>query len=735
MKEVTFRVLFLLAVLLSILVTNFIEFDVALSPIGEYNNDFSSAPVGSLNGVVWDGFGRLEFASAGGLPSGLVGEWSFENNFVDGSGNGNDGGCSGNSCPSLVSGKNGQGYKFDGNDFVEIPHSTSLDFSGGFFTLTAWVKPDLGSTGYPRIVSKNYWSNGFKGIWSLYMNNDDITQCWIHKGNGNNVYSDLSNVDAGQWNFLSCRYGSNGLIVGSDGVYTDARGIGITLVDTFNYPVSIGSDLDNSGNSHSHFKGVIDDVRIFNRGLSNSEIENVGNYVPVSNGGIFTSEIIQTSGTYSDLNVNWIGNVASFEISTDSGNNWCSVVNGGSLIGGNCALPSEDFRYRANFNSESFLNSVNFSWNLVLNDGNTNNTSNVTNPNNSSNNNAGNGQNNEPVCGDTQCNLGEDCSSCAIDCGDCAVVPRLEILDPNSGNLITTSSTEIEFNLANWILGSDGFVRFYFNGQGPIDFSSSGASSSFGSVSLYDNGVNKIIIEGLEDGVYTLSGVLMDNSGNALNNPDASSNVVFTVDSLFEYVEEFDNEYVTPNYVQPGITNSGSNVQTVTPEGYWLNTYNENAVDFSEIGTLSKNLGFKERIFVKIDGMDYYIGVVFIATGRATLELNSRTNRAILAVNDENEFDLNNDGDEDVKIIFDSVQGNMVSTTISSVDSSGGVFGGFSLGSLFGSSDDGEEPISSTNEEISSESLKVPITIAVSVIVIVLIVFAAVYFIRGRRKI
>jgi len=66
---------------------------------------------------------------------GLVGEWHFDGDAKDSSGNGNDGTVYG---ASFVEGKFGKALSFDGvGDYVQTPIS-----SGTTYTLEAWIKPN-----------------------------------------------------------------------------------------------------------------------------------------------------------------------------------------------------------------------------------------------------------------------------------------------------------------------------------------------------------------------------------------------------------------------------------------------------------------------------------------------------------------------------------------------------------------------------------------------------------------
>ena len=104
------------------------------------------------NGVETDYNFSNKFEEVPSLMDGLVGYWTFENNsdygenatLFDYSGEGNNGTCSGSSCPNWTSegGRYGGGYEFDGvDDYVDIDSLPSIESS---MTVSAWIKSTSG---------------------------------------------------------------------------------------------------------------------------------------------------------------------------------------------------------------------------------------------------------------------------------------------------------------------------------------------------------------------------------------------------------------------------------------------------------------------------------------------------------------------------------------------------------------------------------------------------------------
>ena len=85
----------------------------------------------------------------------LVGYWAFDEGLGsiahDSSGNGLDGTLNGD--PQWVAGQIGGALEFNGNDFVEIPHSPLLSITDQI-TVAAWTYMSANASGEMAIVSK-----------------------------------------------------------------------------------------------------------------------------------------------------------------------------------------------------------------------------------------------------------------------------------------------------------------------------------------------------------------------------------------------------------------------------------------------------------------------------------------------------------------------------------------------------------------------------------------------------
>ena len=184
---------------------------------------------------------------------------------------GNNGELVGNS--TLVEGKFGKALKFNGrSDWVEIPHDDSLTVDKNV-TVMAWIKTPRhgGPNGAPSqcIVAKSDNPRSYslyteKVTGALHLSISDSRGSYSHQ---NVVLNRWQHVTAQVDNGIH-RYWINGK---SAGVYpVDASLPG--RADTAPVRVGYGHDTRPPNAPDRHFLGLIDELRIWNRALSQDEI-------------------------------------------------------------------------------------------------------------------------------------------------------------------------------------------------------------------------------------------------------------------------------------------------------------------------------------------------------------------------------------------------------------------------------------------------------------------------------
>jgi hypothetical protein len=164
----------------------------------------------------------------------------------------------------------GSALSFDGDaDYVKVPHSESLRITGEL-TLTAWAKETVVHS-YAKIISRR--SNNY-----FYFLGVDSGHPYGGVGDGS-AYSVTGKsllMSLNQWNHLAFVYND-----ADDKMFIHFDGTEKNTNVSFNVPqkkkkdkvkISIGAD---SGGKSDFFNGVIDDVRIFNKALTASEIRDI----------------------------------------------------------------------------------------------------------------------------------------------------------------------------------------------------------------------------------------------------------------------------------------------------------------------------------------------------------------------------------------------------------------------------------------------------------------------------
>ena len=202
-----------------------------------------------------------------GSTVGLVGEWKFEEGSGttanDTSGNSNKGTLV--NSPAWVTGKVGKALEFNGtNKYVSINNTSSLNIKNAI-TLEALVKTDvITQDGGPtrRVIDK--------GVYLLAASDKSYIKIYIG-GVGKSVEKAWTVIDIGKWHHIVGTYdsagGTNNLKLYQDGILV-AQTTVTGNIDTNTSILNIGRQ----GITTGRFDGMIDEVRVYNRALSSSEV-------------------------------------------------------------------------------------------------------------------------------------------------------------------------------------------------------------------------------------------------------------------------------------------------------------------------------------------------------------------------------------------------------------------------------------------------------------------------------
>ncbi len=214
--------------------------------------------------------------------NGLVGLWSFNGYDMSGVSAYDRSGSNGNGVltngPTVTPGKVGQSLQFDGvNDYVSIPNSTALNPT--YMSVSAWIKTS--ATGiYQQIIAKDQCrancTTSFNRVWQFRVSSANKAEFIPFNTNSTPTWQLITGsttVTDGQWHHLVGTWDGTTVRLYVDGV-SDATPAAFSgsLASGKTNPVFIGADDLADTGTQDYFRGAIDEVRLYNRALSASEV-------------------------------------------------------------------------------------------------------------------------------------------------------------------------------------------------------------------------------------------------------------------------------------------------------------------------------------------------------------------------------------------------------------------------------------------------------------------------------
>jgi hypothetical protein len=229
----------------------------------------------------------------------------------DSSGNGNTGTLLNG--PVWTAGKVGSAVSFDGlNDSIMVANNSALMPSSSL-TLAAWFNADAQQGQYATIIGKTASGGYWLGI------DRDGLDCGVPNavcgelfaGNGWTFVPSPA-ITYSTWNHVALTYDGSTARLYFNGVLSNTTSLSGTVGDA-TQPLCIGMDPNGGTCSDGPFKGLVDEVKIYNRALSASEIFTMAN--PGTGNNDVTMPVIsaiQASNlTPSSSTISWTTNEAS----------------------------------------------------------------------------------------------------------------------------------------------------------------------------------------------------------------------------------------------------------------------------------------------------------------------------------------------------------------------------------------------------------------------------------------
>jgi hypothetical protein len=214
----------------------------------------------------------LVFCLAGVSSADLLAYWDFEGDFLDAVG-GNDATAQGDAA-IIIDPDRGNVADFDGSgDYLEIPNSPSLNITGDQITLTSWIYHNNAPGTYEIVLAKIVQDGQHVAPYFAY------NLCKL-AGGAPRFFLVISgreyrlpgtpNFESGRWYHMAGTYDGSIMTLYVDGEVSatmDAAG----NIDGYDTPLFIGIN----GGRTEPMDGRIDDVRIYNHALDQTEIQAV----------------------------------------------------------------------------------------------------------------------------------------------------------------------------------------------------------------------------------------------------------------------------------------------------------------------------------------------------------------------------------------------------------------------------------------------------------------------------
>ncbi len=211
-------------------------------------------------------------ATAPAAPSamGLIAQYKLDGNVLDSSGNNLNGTIVGN--PAFAPGIAGQALTFDGTgDYVDCTNNVKWDAITDKLTVSVWFRVDVFDTTYQPIVTKGDSS------WRIARNSETNNLQW--RCNGPNPAFRINgtvNVNDGEWHHAAGTYdGANAWLYMDGKLDGTMATAGVIAKNT--QRVFLGANSEQTGRL---WKGAIDEVRIYNRALTEAEVRYLADQTP-----------------------------------------------------------------------------------------------------------------------------------------------------------------------------------------------------------------------------------------------------------------------------------------------------------------------------------------------------------------------------------------------------------------------------------------------------------------------
>ncbi|MGB7809616.1 MAG: LamG domain-containing protein [Polyangia bacterium] len=231
---------------------------------------------GATGGTAGSGSTSATGGSGGSvsLPAGLVAWWKMDeaagsDTATDASGNGNTATLTGlNPASAWTTGRTGGALKCDGSGGALVNDSVSLDGITTGVTIAAWVNRLSATTGFSAVLSRETGTTNGQYYW-LGLSGDDAEFYGL-----SGVLS-TTTVPMGIWTHMAATHdGTTARIYVNGAQVTSKSSSDVFKADTSKLTIC-GNQNDASGAITELWNGLVDDLQLYNRVLTATEIANL----------------------------------------------------------------------------------------------------------------------------------------------------------------------------------------------------------------------------------------------------------------------------------------------------------------------------------------------------------------------------------------------------------------------------------------------------------------------------
>lgn len=210
------------------------------------------------------------------VNNGLVLHLPFSGNTNDASGNGNNGIVMGPTLTTDRFGKANQAYQFtrSGGQHIRVPNSTALNMTGSTLTVCAWIYPNwagIANTNM-QILSKAQDASSAGRKFGVGTGSPNQLNVELRTSTGTfdqDWYCTNCTLQQNIWQFVTIVYDGTAIKWYKNGTLLYQIPKTGNIVSTTSELI-IGSFADRT---QSYFNGSMDEIRIYNRALTNAEIQ------------------------------------------------------------------------------------------------------------------------------------------------------------------------------------------------------------------------------------------------------------------------------------------------------------------------------------------------------------------------------------------------------------------------------------------------------------------------------